>query len=180
MIEKLKRWLRIWLSIESDKQGFILELTAHSGRLDELKDIRLTIQSLNGRNAELLSIVAARAQQSDRLEALCSQQADRLVVIPAAIGFRVNEVEDHAKVTRDVLEAALEHLKLVGGRIIDLEMDVTPEFMAAQIEDLNKRVVDLETEKEKPRVRDDDPLTAHPSSWLSQAAAAERAEGVRI
>lgn len=57
------------------------------------------------------------------------------------------------------------------------------EKLRVELEAMNKRLVDLETDRSTvaPREKNqsDDPLGA-PSSWLSQAALAERYEGVRL
>lgn len=48
-----------------------------------------------------------------------------------------------------------------------------------KISAMNIRLVDLETEPSEPVSKKDDDIMAAANSWLSQAAAAERGEGVR-
>lgn len=53
--------------------------------------------------------------------------------------------------------------------------------LSAKIDQMNVRIVDLETEPDPtPKSKDDDDLMASANSWLAQAAAAERGEGVRV
>lgn len=53
--------------------------------------------------------------------------------------------------------------------------------LSAKIQDMNARIVDLETEPDPtPKSKDDDDMMASANSWIAQAAAAERGEGVRV
>lgn len=53
--------------------------------------------------------------------------------------------------------------------------------LSAKIDQMNVRLVDLETEPDPtPKSKDDDDIMHSANSWSAQMVAAERGEGVRV
>lgn len=62
-------------------------------------------------------------------------------------------------------------------------LQATNTGLGSELREMNNRLIDIETDRATeppPPMRELDDILAAPQSWLSQAARAEQAEGVRI
>ena len=115
-----------------------------------------------------------------------------LVVVYAVLGWRVIQLRRGSAMTSGRIDQVLGEIGKsnvnFGNKIATLELWASSwvafqESLAkrndSEIDKLNKRLIELETENEitPPKKNDDDPLDG-PRSWSAQAMAASRGEGV--